>query len=179
MFRGILEEQVQVQRRLTLDYRTSTAYVIDGMAVVQIMKKAEGSVTFEELTNKYFQVITAHLGNNGRHCVDVVFDCNEKEDLIKEAHHAQRRSSSSFEVRTSQEVAKLHLQPCEQEQPKGISWHCMERDGKDKAYCDKKLVLAGCFIHSNDTLAITQNQENPLLHSPSISCSNPLEVLRR
>lgn len=101
MFQGILEEQVQVQRRLTLDYRTSTAYVIDGMAVVQIKKKAAGSVTFGELTNKYFQVITAHLDNNGRHCVDVVFDCNEKEDLIKEAHHAQRGSSSSFEMRIS------------------------------------------------------------------------------
>ena len=97
MFRGILEEQVQVQRRLTLDYRTSTAYVIDSMAVVQIMKKAAGSATFGELTNK---VIIAHLGNDGRHCVDVVFDRNEKEDLIKEAQHARRGSSSSFEVQS-------------------------------------------------------------------------------
>ena len=73
VFQGILEEQVQVQTRLTLDYRTSTAYVIDGMAVVQIMKKAAGSATFKELANKYFQVITAHLGNNGCNHVDVVF----------------------------------------------------------------------------------------------------------
>ena len=73
VFLGILEEQVQVQTRLTLDYRTSTAYVIDGMAVVQIMKKAAGSATFKELANKYFQVITAHLGNNGCNHVDVVF----------------------------------------------------------------------------------------------------------
>ena len=46
----------------------STAYVIDGMAVVQMMKNA-GSATFGELANKYFQVITAHLGNNGRNYV--------------------------------------------------------------------------------------------------------------
>ena len=72
VFLGILEEQVQAQTRLT-DYRTSTAYVIDGMAVVQIMKKAAGSATFKELANKYFQVITAHLGNNGCNHVDVVF----------------------------------------------------------------------------------------------------------
>ena len=78
----------------------STAYVIDGMAVVQMMKNA-GSATFGELANKYFQVITAHLGNNGRNCVDVVFDHNENEDLIKEAHHARRGSSSSFEMRIS------------------------------------------------------------------------------
>ena len=62
-----------MQTRLTLDYRMSTAYVIDGMAVVQIMKKAAGSATFKELANKYFQVITAHLGNNGCNHVDVVF----------------------------------------------------------------------------------------------------------
>ena len=78
----------------------STAYVIDGMAVVQMMKNA-GSATFGELANKYFQVITAHLSNNGRNCVDVVFDHNENEDLIKEAERAQRGSSSSFEVRIS------------------------------------------------------------------------------
>ena len=73
VFLGILKEEVQVQTRLTLDYRTSTAYVIDGMAVVQIMKKAAGSATFGELANKYFQVITTHLGNNGCNRVDVVF----------------------------------------------------------------------------------------------------------
>jgi len=61
VFRGILEEQVQVQPRLTLDYRMSTAYVIDGKAAGEIMKNA-GWATFGELTNKYFQVITAHLG---------------------------------------------------------------------------------------------------------------------
>ena len=78
----------------------STAYVINGMGVVQIMKNA-GSATFGELANKYFQVITAHLGNNGCNCVHVVFYRKEKEDLIKEAEHARRGSSSSFEVRIS------------------------------------------------------------------------------
>ena len=37
----------------------STAYVIDGMAVVQM--KSAGSATFGGLANKYFQVITAHV----------------------------------------------------------------------------------------------------------------------
>ena len=64
------------------------------------MKNA-GSAKFGELANKYFQVITAHVGNNGCNCVDVVFDRNEKEDSIKEAELAQRGSSSSFEVRIS------------------------------------------------------------------------------
>ena len=100
MFQGILEEQVQAQPRLTLDYRMSTACVIDGMAVGQIMKNID-SATFGELTNKYFQVITVHLSNNGCNCVDVVFDRNEKEDSIKEAEIALRGSSSSFEVQIS------------------------------------------------------------------------------
>ena len=49
----------------------------------------------------YFQLITAHLGNNGCNRVDVVFDRYDKEDSIKEAEHAQRGSSSSFKVRIS------------------------------------------------------------------------------
>ena len=100
VFLGILQEQVQGLPRLPVDVRMSTAYNTDGMTVVQMMKNA-GSATFGELANKYFQVITAHLGNNGRNCVDVVFDHNENEELIKEAHHARRGSSSSFEMRIS------------------------------------------------------------------------------
>ena len=57
VFLEILEEQVLALPRLPVDDRISTAYVIDGMAVVQMMKNA-GSATFGELANKYFQLIT-------------------------------------------------------------------------------------------------------------------------
>ena len=102
VFLGILEEQVQALPRLPVDDRMSTAYVIDGMAVVQMMKNA-GSVTFGELTNRYiyFQVITTHFENNGSNRVDVVFDRNDKEHSMKEAEHVRRGSSSNFEVRIS------------------------------------------------------------------------------
>lgn len=70
------------------------------MAMVQMMKRA-GLATFGELASKYFQVITAHLGNNGCNRVDVIFDCYDKEDSIKEAECARRGSSLSYEVRTS------------------------------------------------------------------------------
>ena len=40
VFLGILEEQVQALPRLPVGDRMSTAYVIDGMAVVQMMKNA-------------------------------------------------------------------------------------------------------------------------------------------
>ena len=96
--------------------------------------------------------------------------------MLEGDHHQALRYEYQAHLLQFPRSGKLHLQPCEQEQPKGISWHCMERDGKDKACHDQKLVLAGCFIHSNDMLTITQNHENPLLHSLSISCSNAFEV---
>ena len=96
MFLEILEEQVLALPRLPVDDRISTAYVIDGMAVVQMMKNA-GSATFGELANKYFQLITAHLGNNGCNRVDVVFDRYNKEDskrkqsVLEGDHHQALR----------------------------------------------------------------------------------------
>ena len=46
----------------------------------------------------------------------------------------------------------------------GSMWKEM---AKTRLAGDQKLVLAGCFIHSDDTFAITQNQETPLLHLSS------------
>ena len=40
VFLGILKEQVQALPRPPVDDRMSTAYVIDGIAVVQMMKNA-------------------------------------------------------------------------------------------------------------------------------------------
>ena len=173
VFLGILEEQVQALPRLPVDDRISTAYVIDGMAVVQMMKNA-GSATFGELANRYFQLITAHLGNNGCNRVDVVFDRYDKEDSIKEAERARRGSSSSFEVRISgpstpvpKKCQNFISNPVNKTNLKvflGSTWKEM---AKTRLAGDQKLVLAGCFIHSDDTFAITQNQETPLLHLSS------------
>ena len=173
MFLEILEEQVLALPRLPVDDRISTAYVIDGMAVVQMMKNA-GSATFGELANKYFQLITAHLGNNGCNRVDVVFDRYDKEDSIKEAERARRGSSSSFEVRISgpstpvpKKWQNFISNPVNKTNLKAFLGSMWKEMAKTRLVGDQKLVLAGCFIHSDDTFAITQNQETPLLHLSS------------
>ena len=43
----------------------------------------------------------------------------------------------------------------------GSTW---KEKAKTRLAGDQKLVLAGCFIHSDDRFAITQNQETPLVH---------------
>ena len=173
VFLEILEEQVLALPRLPVDDRISTAYVIDGMAVVQMMKNA-GSATFGELANKYFQLITAHLGNNGCNRVDVVFDRYDKEDSIKEAERARRGSSSSFEVRISgpstpvpKKWQNFISNPVNKTNLKAFLGSMWKEMAKTRLAGDQKLVLAGCFIHSDDTFAITQNQETPLLHLSS------------
>ena len=165
VFLGILEEQVQALPRLPVDDRMSTAYVIDGMAVVQMMKNA-GSATFGELANKYF-----HLGNDGCNRVDVVFDRYDKEDSIKEAERARRGSSSSFEVRISgpstpvpKKWQNFISNPVNKTNLKAFLGSTWKEMAKTRLAGDQKLVLAGCFIHSDDRFAITQNQETPLVH---------------
>jgi len=96
----VLEEQVQVLPKLPVEDEPSTTYVIDGMAVVQMMKSV-GSATFGENVKRYFDVITAQLGKNGCNRGDVIFDRYHKEDSIKEAERTRRGSSASFEVRIS------------------------------------------------------------------------------
>ena len=85
VFLEILEEQVQALPRLPVDDRMSTAYVIDGMAVVQMMRNAD-SATFGELANKYFQLITAHLliamTRKTRSRKQSVFEGDERQQLV-------------------------------------------------------------------------------------------------
>ena len=135
------------------------------MAVVQMMKNA-GSATFGELANKYFQLITAHLGNNGCNRVDVVFDRYDKEDSIKEAERARRGSSSSFEVRISDPSTPVPKKwqnfisnPVNKTNLKAFLGSTWKEMAKTRLAGDQKLVLEGCFIHSDDTFAITQNQK--------------------
>ena len=63
--RSVLEECVQALPRLpTINSdEPSTAYVLDGMAAVQMLKSA-GARTFGEMGSSYFDVITAPLEKN-------------------------------------------------------------------------------------------------------------------
>ena len=70
-----LEKMVDVQLKLP-QVTTGTIYiahVFDAMALVH-MTKSFGASTFDEMTLKYYQLITVALALNGCHRVDVVFD---------------------------------------------------------------------------------------------------------
>ena len=67
--------------------------------------------------------------------------------MLKGDHHQALRCEYRAIHSSSQEVAKLHLQPCEQDQPKGVSWQYVERDGKDKA-CRGPEISVGRVFHS-------------------------------
>lgn len=96
---SVLEGLVQVSPRLPSDdEEPTTAYVMDGMAVVQ-MVKTTGARTFGEMAGRYFDTITAPLRSNNCNRVDVVFDRYDKADSIKESERRRRGSASGFEIK--------------------------------------------------------------------------------
>ena len=156
----------------------STAYAINGMGVVQIMKNA-GSATFGELANKYFQVITAHLGNNGCNRVHVVFDHKEKEDLIKEAELARRGSSSSFEVRSPSTPVPKKWQnfisnPVNKSNLKAFLGTAWKEMAKTRLTATRNWFWQGVSFTAM-TRSLSLKIKRSLLHSLSISCGNALK----
>ena len=166
---SVLEDQVQVLPRLPVE-EESTAYIIDGMAAVQMMKTA-GAATFGELAGKYFDAITAPLGNNGCNRVDVVFDRYDKEESIKEGERARRGSSSGYEVRIagpSTRVPKKWItfisNPRNKTNLKIFLSNTWVKMAQIKLKPDEELVLAGCFEDSSESVLITRNEKRPMPH---------------
>ena len=93
-----LETSVQVSPRLPCDNENPrTEHILDGMAVVQMVKVA-GARTFGEMASRYFDTVTTPLRRNNCDRVDVVFDRYDKEDSIKESERRRRGLSSGYEV---------------------------------------------------------------------------------
>ena len=78
----------------------STAYVLDGMAAVQMLKTA-GARNFGEMGSSYFDGITALLRRNNCVRVDVVFDRYDKAESIKEGKRVRRGAIAGFKVKIS------------------------------------------------------------------------------
>ena len=97
---SLLEECVQdLPRLLSINSdELSDAYVLDGMAAVQMLKTA-GAQTFGEMSSSYFDGITAPLGKNNCVRVDVVFDRYDKADSIKEGERVRGGAIAGFEVK--------------------------------------------------------------------------------
>ena len=92
---ALIEAKVSVCARIQ-PFTGNTVHLIDGMALVQVMKSS-GSTTFGELASKYFKVITTVL----IHCneVHIVFD--QYWDVSIKAEERARRGSlaASLEVK--------------------------------------------------------------------------------
>lgn len=93
-----LEKSVDVLPRLPVQENTATAYILDGMAIVQ-MVKAGGAQSFGEMADKYFQLIKSPFQQPGCNRVDVVFDRYDKPYSIKGNERERRGSSSALEIR--------------------------------------------------------------------------------
>ena len=62
---GELQNKGDVQPKLPLPPPdVSTAYIIDGMAVIQMVKSG-GAATFGELASTHYNTLTSSLGQNG------------------------------------------------------------------------------------------------------------------
>ena len=85
---------VQVLPRLPVQENTATAYILDGMAIVQMMK-AGGAQSFGELAEKYYQYITSPFQQPGCNRGDVVFDRYS----IKGNESERRGSSPALEIK--------------------------------------------------------------------------------
>jgi len=85
-----------------------TTFVVDGMAMVQ-MVKGGGASTIGQLATTIYEVVLAPLGQNGCRRVDVVFD-QYKDRSIKSAEHATRGTLASLEVTINNEQTPIPKQ---------------------------------------------------------------------
>ena len=136
------------------------AWVIDGMALIQ-MVKAGNATTFGELSDILFGIVLNTFRKPSVKRVDVVFDRYDIEDSIKSFERVRHGSEPSIEVRIYGRQVKLPNQ-----------WQKFVKNPKNKAnlvaflsrewnsigklpYPDQLLVLGGGFANKKQTFGIT------------------------
>ena len=68
----ILDSKVTVEPRIRSLPAVPTAYILDAMTIVQMLRFA-GALTFGEIAAKYFELLASYY-QQGCHRLDVVFD---------------------------------------------------------------------------------------------------------
>ena len=93
-----MEKSVNVLQKLPVEGRVnSTAFILDGMAFVHMLK-AGGISTFGALAERQYDLMTASFGHNWCKRVDVVFD--QYQNLsIKTEEHEKQGTSSGLEIK--------------------------------------------------------------------------------
>lgn len=88
-----LEQTVNAEPRLPkTNNAPSTAHIIDGMAQVQMLKSGSG-LTFGDLADKHYDMVTAHYRQPGCNRVDLVFDRYDRVQSIKYGERDRRSLS--------------------------------------------------------------------------------------
>ncbi len=94
-----LEKEVTALPRLQFDEQSQlSAYVMDGMATIQMVKTG-GAATFGELADKYWNIFLLPLNQQNCDRVDIVFDRYDQPQSIKTEERVRRGSSTSLEVK--------------------------------------------------------------------------------
>lgn len=92
----ILEKDVLVEPRLSFLPTLPTVYILDGMALVQMMRFA-GALNFGDVATKYFELLMSYY-QLGCHRLDVVFD-QYWQLSVKAGERKKRGEANALEVR--------------------------------------------------------------------------------
>ena len=158
---GIIEKLVTVVPQLQPSPE-NTVYILDGMAVIQIIKSAR-TATFGELAKHYFNTFTSPLSTHKCYCLHVVFD-QYLDDSIKAGERARRGSSSALEVYIGGPATPVPKQwdkyisdPNNKKNLSDFLTHSMCNLGQRHLRESAQLVIGGGFKDGERCMAITRD----------------------
>ena len=170
---GELQDKGDVQPKLPLPPPdVSSAYIIDGMVVIQMVKSG-GVATFGELASTHFNTLTLSLGKNRCCRVDVVFD-RYISISIKAGERSKRGESSALEVKIqgshtpiSKQWQKYIANP---ENKKNLCDFLVKtwiRMGQDLLHEGHELVIGGGNKDDNDRAVLITRGQHAVLEALS------------
>ncbi|MCG8044917.1 MAG: hypothetical protein N0E48_04465, partial [Candidatus Thiodiazotropha endolucinida] len=106
---AILERDITVSARISKpNDQTRTCLIIDGMALIQMMKTG-GCITFGDMAVMYYKTIISSFGQYHCSSIDLVFD-SYRELSIKAGERQTRGSTSALEVKIYSHATPLPKQ---------------------------------------------------------------------
>lgn len=143
------------------------AYILDGMAMIQMMRSG-GCRTFGELAQKHYRVISSHFI---QHCtrVDIVFDRYDVIQSIKESERVKRGASNALEIKItsgSTPIPRQWLKFISNVRNKINLSNFLSREwidiGRKKLQPGQLLVIGGGFEDPCDAFVISTQSVDPL-----------------
>ena len=157
----ILEKNVEVVPHIQ-STPSNTVYIMDGIAVVQMMKSANAA-TFGELAAKYYDFFTSPLSTRKCKSVHVAFD-QYVENSIKSGERSRRGTSSVLEALirgphtpVPKQWGKYITNPKNKKYLCDFITNSMCNPGKGKLPENTDLVIGGGFQDGTRCVAITRD----------------------